>query len=205
MLSISHGFLFIHIPKTAGNSIQQVLLPFSEDDVVLTAPFHDGLNRFEIRSPRLKIHKHSTLADYRAQLPVEQFDGLFKFHGVRNPWDRCISFFFSPHRGPIEWSEKTFERFVVENIVPSDAFLRLDDDDVDPFAHADAVVRFENLAEDFDAVCDRIGLDRPVLPRANASVHGDYRTYYRTSRSIQLVAEIFAPEIEAFGYDFDPY
>lgn len=31
MLSLAHAFLFIHVPKTAGNAITQASLPFSED------------------------------------------------------------------------------------------------------------------------------------------------------------------------------
>jgi len=50
MISLKYGFIFIHIPKTAGNSIQNVLKLYSEDKIVCTAPYQDGVERFELRS-----------------------------------------------------------------------------------------------------------------------------------------------------------
>ena len=214
MLSRAHNFLFIHIPKTAGNSVQRALLAFSEDEIVLRAAHQDGVERFELRSPTLKIHKHSSLADYRAQLDARQFKGLFKFHGMRNPWDRCVSFFFSPHRGPVEWSPDAFETFIDTAVIPSHVFLQKGPNDPNPFGNADAVLRHEHLAEDFAQVCARLGLGPLVLPRVNVSTHGasthgvpergDYRSYYRNDQVIARVAEKFAPEIRRFGYAFDP-
>jgi hypothetical protein len=204
MLSLAHRFLFIHIPKTAGNAIQRALLPFSEDQMVLTATHQDGVERFEIRSPQLEIHKHSALAEYRAQLPREQFDGLFKFTCVRNPWERCVSFFFSPHRGPVEWSPEAFEDLVDRQVQPANHYLQITGDETDPFANVDAVIRFERLEADFAAVCQRIELGPLPLPRINASARSDYRRYYRDDGIIERVARRFAPEIERFGYKFDP-
>jgi hypothetical protein len=43
MISTSHQFLFVHIPKTGGNSIQTILLPFS-DDQKNTSTKQDGVN-----------------------------------------------------------------------------------------------------------------------------------------------------------------
>jgi hypothetical protein len=204
MRSLSHRFLFIHIPKTAGNAIQKVLLPYSEDRLVRVAPHHDGVERFEVRSPHLDTHKHSTLAEYQARIPADQMAGLFIFHGIRNPWDRCISYYFSPHRGAVAWSETDFARFVADQIAPAQEFLGRGPDDPAPFARAQAVIRYEHLAADLAAVCDRIGIPRVTLPRLNASVHGDYRSYYGNSRLRALVADKFACEISAFGYRFDP-
>jgi hypothetical protein len=100
MISLSHGFLFIHIPKTAGNAIQNVLKQYSEETIVTIAPYQDRVERFEVRSGEYEIRKHSGLAEYQSRLGKSVTDQLFKFTCVRNPWERAISFFFSPHRGP---------------------------------------------------------------------------------------------------------
>ena len=68
MISFHKHFLFVHIPKTAGNSIQSVLRDYSEDELVPLRGEQDGIERFGLRNPNYKIKKHSTLAEYRAAL-----------------------------------------------------------------------------------------------------------------------------------------
>jgi len=68
MISFQKRFLFVHIPKTAGNSIQSVLRDYSEDELVALRGEQDGIERFGLRNPNYKIKKHSTLAEYRAAL-----------------------------------------------------------------------------------------------------------------------------------------
>jgi Sulfotransferase family len=114
LISLAHNFLFVHIPKTAGNSIQNVLRTYSEDKIVRLAPHQDGIERFEVRSDKFNIHKHSTLQDYRAELGDEVFQRLFKFTSVRNPWDRMVSFYFSPHRGPVSWNREQFAKLIAQ-------------------------------------------------------------------------------------------
>lgn len=204
MISIARRFLFVHIPKTAGNAIQSALLPYSEDEIECTAPHQDGIERFAIRSPSANITKHSPLAVYARELPAEVFDGLFKFTCVRNPWDRCISHFFSPHRGEVDWSPAAFQRFVEEEVRPSDFYLALAEDREagQSFARLDAVIRFERLETDFAEVVRTLGVGVTRLPRLNASRRQDYRAYYDRDELIRLVARKFEPEIDYFGYAF---
>ncbi|HXS67813.1 MAG TPA: sulfotransferase family 2 domain-containing protein, partial [Candidatus Polarisedimenticolia bacterium] len=65
----------------------------------------------------------------------------------------------------------------------------------------DFIGHFERLNEDFQKVCSRIGV-KAELPRANASSHRDYRTYY-SAATRELVGNYFQRDIELFGYDFD--
>src|SRR5438034_10978870 len=93
MISFQKRFLFIHIPKTAGNSIQRVLRDYSEDELVPLRSEQDGVERFGLRNPKYKLKKHSTLAEYRAALDEPDFGNLYKFSCVRKPWDRMISLY----------------------------------------------------------------------------------------------------------------
>lgn len=202
MLSLAHRFLFVHVPKTAGNAVHRVLLPYSEDRMVQAAPHHDGMDRFEVRSPHFEMHKHLSLSEYRDRLAPPVFGEVFKFCCVRNPWDRCVSHFFSPHRGKVAWTPEAFEAFVDEQVVPAEAYVRLTPDDRDPFSNLDAVLRFEHLDSDFPDVCHRIGIGPLTLPTVNAGTHGDYRGYYVSARLRERVRSKFALEIETFGYEF---
>jgi hypothetical protein len=73
MISLQKRFLFVHIPKTAGNSIQSVLRDYSEDQLVALRKEQDGIERFGLRNPKYKIKKHSTLSEYHDALGDEQF------------------------------------------------------------------------------------------------------------------------------------
>ena len=202
MLSSANRFLFIHVPKTGGNSIQKALLPFSDDRIELIGPHHDGIDRFEIRSPEFKIQKHSTLEDYRRQMDSARFSRLTKFTCVRNPWDRCVSYYFSPHRGRVKWTAEDFADFIRETVNPHSHYLTLESHKRDPFENVDVFLRYEYLEEDFQALCGNLGLADIDLPHLNASTRDSYRSYYTQEKLVELVAQKFLPEIERFGYQF---
>src|SRR3954452_8051772 len=168
MISLQKRFLFVHIPKTAGNSIQSVLCDYSEDQLVALRKEQDGIERFGLRNPKYKIKKHSTLTEYRDALVDEQFGDLYKFTCVRNPWDRMVSYYFTPTRNPESWNRKNFREIISRAVSLAD-YLRLENSQEDPFANVDYIMRFENLSDDFRAVCTAIGISPPTLPQYNRS------------------------------------
>jgi hypothetical protein len=201
MISLEKRFLFVHIPKTGGNSIQSILQNYSEDEIVSSRPGQDGIERFGLRNKNYDIKKHSKLADYRNALGRWKFRRLFKFACVRNPWDRMISFYFSPSKQMAQWDREAFVRLVRR--APSVAdYLRLGPDDKDPFANVDCILRFENLAEEFQAVCLELKIAATPLPNYNRSRREHYSQYYDDELRA-LVADRFAPEIARFGYTFE--
>ena len=71
--------------------------------------------------------------------------------------------------------------------------------------YADCYLRFENLQEDFDGLCQRLGIEQRTLPRAKTELRkGDqqYQHYY-TSFSRQRIADYCGRMLDEFGYSFD--
>src|SRR5438094_8134886 len=194
MISFQKRFLFVHIPKTAGNSIQSVLRDYSEDQIVALRSEQDGIERFGLRNPNYKIKKHSTLAEYRAALGDEQFRNLYKFTCVRNPWDRMVSYYFRPTQQVGELDRKEFRKVILKALSVAD-YLRLDKGDDDPFANVDYIIRFESLADEFRSVCATLGIPTGQLPQYNRSSRERYAILeYEQIRG--LVRKLFAPEID---------
>ena len=201
MISFQKLFLFVHIPKTAGNSIQSVLRNYSEDELLALRGEQDGVERFGLRNPKYKIKKHSTLAEYRAALGETEFGKLYKFTCVRNPWDRMVSYYFTPTQNVTAWDRKKFRKAILK-VLPVADYLRLDRGKEDPFANVNYIIRFENLVEDFCNVCAALDISPTTLPRYNRSQREHYSKYY-DDELCELVRKRFAAEIERFGYTFE--
>jgi hypothetical protein len=209
MISLKKKFLFIHVPKTGGNSIQNILSAHSEDEIVAVRAQQDRVDRFEVRNAKYNTTKHSTLAQYKAELDSATYRSLFKFATIRNPWDRMISFYFSPHRGLKEWDRNQFLALVnrmqpLPHYIQAPSFLnrilscgkrQLDCD-------IDCLLRFENLEEDFRVVCDRLAIPFEPLPRRNRSERTHYSRYY-DDELVEIVRRKYREEIEFCGYEFE--
>ncbi len=201
MISFQKRFLFVHIPKTAGNSIQSILRDYSEDELVALRDEQDGIERFGLRNPKYKIKKHSTLAEYKTALGEVQFGDLYKFTCARNPWDRMVSLYFTPTQDIGAWDRKKFRK-VISKALPVADYLRLDKGEKDPFDNVDYVLRFENLADDFRTVCGALGISPTTLPQYNRSRREHYSKYYDDELR-ELVRTRFAAEVGRFDYTFE--
>lgn len=131
--------------------------------------------------------KQHSRAKYRDGLPAYSF--CFAF--VRNPWERMVSY-----RCRAGLDEAAWQKMLREFVDPQVDYICDDDGRM----LVDFMGRFESLAEDFATVCRLLAIER-TLPRLNASEHGHYREFYDEATK-QLVARLYAEDIERFGYRF---
>ena len=146
--------------------------------------------------------------DYKEALSDR--DDYFSWSFVRNPWGRLVSTYINKilnkHDGGIgyNWSQsKSFKDFILKiektDIADSDRHIR----SLYTFfpRDIDYVGKFENLQQDFDIICDKIGIPHKELPHKNKTNHKHYTEYY-DEETKQIVAEKYAKDIEYFGYEF---
>jgi hypothetical protein len=206
-VSDSRRVLFVHVPKTGGSSVDRLFdTQVPDARKVAHRMRHAPYNRL--------LNAEPELADY------------WSFGFVRNPWARLVSWWTMVggvferaeaghpraieklRRHPEVWYVEgeyrhDFDRFVLEGTLalpkvgrPQIATLS------DRNRRVDFIGRLESFDRDIAVVRERLGLpDTEPTPHVNRSRHGDYRDYYN-AQTRDHVADVFAADVEAFGYTF---
>lgn len=205
--------LFVHIPKTAGKSIREMLF---------------GRKPPEIKNDRsIDKNYHSTYDDCAITLP--DIDQYYKFTVVRNPWDRASSWYFfrkeilyntlhlkKPKIRKIKWPDRDqltieydmmqrdFNEWLVNYINhpwentwfslghPQMHWIK----DVSLF---NCIIRFESLESDML----KAGLLLNPLPEFNVSQNSKnkYKELF-SEETKRLIRDVYAEDIENFNYKF---
>lgn len=207
IISSRKKFIFFHLSKVAGSSINNALRKYAD------IPFDRLYNyMFDYLGEQRLLglyERHIRPWDLKKKLDNHKFDTYFKFAFVRNPWDWHVSaYHYNFYDSNAIWhsivKEKSFEEYlewVVQNIeqVGANQYGFLADPDGNLLV--DFVGKFENLDEDFERICGHLNI-KENLPRKNTSKRElDYRKYY-TAVSKELVSEYFKKDIDFFQYTF---
>lgn len=183
MISSKLQFVFIHIPKTGGNSLQWYLRECSDHQIRRRqnkmGP-NDGLD---------VVGKNKHQIKYKTN--------FFKFCIVRNPYDRALSwyFFINPHIK--NYDKNSFINFIKKlNIKNHSQYPYLDD----PTIHK---IHFENMIEELKEldIFKNTKYTFEDFPRLNSSVNFKYNwedLYDQETKDI--VYEKFHKDFEVCGY-----
>ena len=218
MISDIYKCIFIHIPKTAGTSIEQSLGHFKElkrgvqdhrpisDIEPLT--FHDFMKsalRPELSASKKIIKK--VISDNRSDIK-SKYDAYFKFTFVRNSWSRVFSWYKNVMR-----DDHHKKRFGVSD---SCSFKDFVNNHLDQFElktqlywitnkkgeiPMDFIGRFENLEKDFSYVADVLKIANKNLPKLVVGDGQHYSQFYDAEMK-DIVFKRYRDEISFFNFEY---
>ena len=205
MISHKYNFIYTKISKTGSQSVQNVLTSLDSDAE--------------------NIRHHHILDEIN-----KDTKNYFKFTFVRNPWARLVSQYHytlskndkidgidrTIYRNStfLDYAKSNKEFYLPSHWCSYSPTLEKIHTKKHPFVNqidwitnqhgeiqVDFVGKLENFVEDFNTICDKIGIPRQQLPHKNKTNHKHYTEYY-DDETREIVAEKYAKDIECFGYKF---
>lgn len=179
-------FVFVHINKTGGSSVEKALkIPF----------------------------EHKTALEIIEEIGRKNWDRKLTFTVIRNPWDKVVSHYHyrvktnqtNLRDNPIEfkeWVERTYGNQDVHYYDDPKMFMPQMNWITDKNGNilVDEIIHFENLDDEFNEVLEKLGKNT-TLPHVKSSNRGNYREYF-DEETIEIVRSWFERDIERFGYQF---
>lgn len=221
MISRKHQCIFIHIPKTAGTSIETTL-GYHGDAKERGRQDHRRLRNVEqaIWPPKRRRYLPADFVHFANQrisgrnrgfdfVTYSEYGRFFKFAIVRNPWDRVHSWYRNVIRDPFHQKQLgisadcSFVDFVKNHLDcwalnPQIDWLVDEQGDI----ALDYIGKFETLGISFIHICKSLGLENQTLPNVLSSGTSDFRSAY-TEQTREIVAAKYEKEIMFFDYEFD--
>jgi hypothetical protein len=211
LLSTEKNFLFIHIPKTGGSSINHLLYPYRNFEYSTT--------------------NHLTIENYKNWVDTGLFNSLFKFSFVRNPWDLQVSTWRYSVRNfgmTIDFKSYILWKFLDEtNVLDYHKYVNLTEEDKieEHIKNAfyinrvpqmyflisengkimvDYIGNLETIESDMEYICNKLDIDLQFVPKINVSnvENESYQDYY-DEETKKIVGDRFRLDCELFGYTFE--
>ncbi|WMI68460.1 sulfotransferase family 2 domain-containing protein [Mangrovimonas sp. YM274] len=214
MISHKHKCIFIHIPKTAGSSVNYHLNGGLKLDWKI--PNYEFLYGW---CPKRRIHLQHATAKQMLEFGLvteDQWKDYFKFTFVRNPWDRAYSDYLWVKqdvkiKGSFEdflLKQNNFEGVLRDNsdkiyrgdhLMPQTDFFDFKENESYTL---DMVGRFENFKMDFDKIKSilKINSNKEYFEKRNNKKLSYYDFYSRSQ--IKLVRSIYGKDIELLNYKY---
>lgn len=210
LISLKWNFLFVHVPKTAGSSLHNLLAPHAQKkNRTLPRRIISHLPLYEDPS-KAYFRVHTKALDFQKKISPETFARLHKFAAVRNPYDQMVSYFRFMQRntGSKQYAEAQnwcfadavsyFERKNRRKPINQTSWLIGNNGE----CLVDRIMFFENIANDVSELRSFLGLDTMGdFPHYNATSRGHYRDYY-DDKLKRRVERLYEADFDYFGYTF---
>jgi len=197
-----YQYIFIHIPKTAGSSVYTALKSLPRKN--------------RTRCPVYPIEHHAKASEVKKVVGDKLWNDYFTFCFVRNPWDLMVSCYHW-------WLKKAYQFKHCDQVVDEieqmgnfKNFMRspygmsmineFEGNLADWYMErnnkiVDFVGSVENINNDWEVICNRLGIHYRKLPVINKINRDHYRKFYN-NETTEFVANRFSMTIKLFNYQF---
>lgn len=198
-----HQAIFFHIGKTAGVAIERGLGLEACDYREYQPERVYGVNKGVMT-------QHARPSYVRQLIDADVWNNYFKFTIVRNPWDRMVSAYYYLYNINKEkygdfgsWLIVMHDQVVNKtyressHVTPQIEYTHEDGEQI-----MDYVGKYENLAESYQYICEKINIpynELKVLNPSGKRASRDYKSMYNSFTS-KLIQEMYGPEIDHFEY-----
>ena len=189
------GCIFIHIPKCAGNAVQQSLF----GDI---------------------IFGHQTIRQYQLALPASVYREAWKFTVTRDPWERILSAWRFLKAGGLHANDKkyfaktlnrypTFDHFVNDWLVYQDldqcgcAHFKTQMHYICDFrgrVAMDYMVKLSDLNDEYHHIRKRLGGGELIAYNKLDNKGSEHSSYLTNQETLDNIARIYAEDIVELGY-----
>ncbi len=216
IISHKHKFIFFKTRKTAGSSIQVALGEHCGENDIITGQYRKGIDD-NSHSAGLNMDKFYTNHPHPELIPTKTFiennigkdvwDSYFKFAFIRNPYDIAVSRYtwerkkrnrkdeisIEDFRSWVKNRELTNEDWLYKYIATNNGL------------ELDFIGRYENLNNDLDYICEKIGLPKLNLGFLKSGFRDKKLKYteYYDNETKNLVNDFFNIDLNLFNYKFD--
>lgn len=193
---IGNRFIFIHIPRTGGTSLERVLLSLElcED--------WELMNKKQIVEQLIGPSKHYKASHLRDIVGQDRWVTATTVSIVRNPYDKVISHFYQPYYRAINaLAGNSLESFLraYRPAPHEEGYTCADYLDLD----IDNIIRYENYTEELFDLLSPFGVKREQLLARIGAVRkaNGYREFY-SKCTRKIVEDLYAEDLGRFNYSF---
>jgi hypothetical protein len=206
MISHELKFIFIHIPKTSGNSLSLFLQKYVANKIVQKDSGTGEKQGISIICEKKKKDiKHKSILYYYRNYPTK-VNYYFKFTIVRNPYDRILSLYFW-------WKSFLYSKDLLDNKIfqrkEFKRFIEKSDDFQHTYIlnndkHDFHIVHYENMMEELKQMEIFKNLSFENYPVLNASENSKTRFQDRYDKELQdFVFKKWKKDFDLFGYNYE--
>jgi len=209
LISYRKKFIFFHLPKAAGSSIEGALRKYSH---IPSTRLYNYMIDYLGERPALNLFERHIRPERLKSFKPMLFDGAFyKFAVVRNTWDwHCSQYYFHKntkgtvfHEGlkDMNFSEYVEWATLEDNIQRANSRQKRYLSDNQGNLLVDKVLMFNQLASEFSVLCRELGAVANLQVKNKSQRNRSYRENYSQKDKLKI-EKAHQEDIDFFGFSF---